>query len=239
MVYMSASLPCMSWNVPIGAPNCLRSCTYGSDHVEARAHDAERPAGQHDALVVEPAHEHAWRRRRPRRARSRPAPRSPRTRVRRCPNRACRACRASARSRNPCMPFSTMNAVTPLVPDAGIDRRVDDEHVRAGAVRDPHLVAVQHVAVAARPRVQAHAHDVGAGAGLAHRERAEVLAADQPRQVALLLLRRAPAAQLVDAEVRVRAVGKPDAARGAADLFHRDDVREVAEPGAAVVRLRP
>ena len=27
VVYMSASLPCMSWNSPIGWPNCLRSCT--------------------------------------------------------------------------------------------------------------------------------------------------------------------------------------------------------------------
>ena len=26
IVYMSASLPCMSWNSPIGWPNCLRSC---------------------------------------------------------------------------------------------------------------------------------------------------------------------------------------------------------------------
>jgi hypothetical protein len=28
--YMSASLPCMSWNSPIAWPNCLRSCTKGS-----------------------------------------------------------------------------------------------------------------------------------------------------------------------------------------------------------------
>ena len=30
VVYMSASLPCMSWNSPIGWPNCLRSWMYGT-----------------------------------------------------------------------------------------------------------------------------------------------------------------------------------------------------------------
>ncbi len=32
----------------------------------------------------------------------------------------------------------------------------------------------------------------------------------------------------------MRAVGQPDRTRGAADLLHRDDVREVAHPGAAM-----
>ena len=55
---MSASLPCISWNSPIGWPNCLRSCTYGSTDVHAGRHDAERAAGEHRALVVEAAHQH-------------------------------------------------------------------------------------------------------------------------------------------------------------------------------------
>ncbi len=41
---------------------------------------------------------------------------------------------------------------------------------------------------------------------------------------------------LVDAEVRVRAVRQRHAARGATDLFHADDVREVTHAGAAELR---
>ena len=51
----------------------------------------------------------------------------------------------------------------------------------------------------------------------------------------LRLLRLAAVApDLVDAQVRVRAVGETDRRRGAADFLHRDDVREVAHRRAAV-----
>jgi hypothetical protein len=116
----------------------------------------------------------------------------------------------------------------------GIGLGIDDEHVGVGAVRDPHLVAVQHEAVAAPLGAQAHRHDVGPGAGLAHRERTDVLAGHELRQVARLLFRAAVAADLVHAEVRVRAVRQPDGRARAAHLLHRDDVREVAEAGPAV-----
>ena len=53
---------------------------------------------------------------------------------------------------NPGKPFSTRKAVTPLRAGGGIDRCVDDQHVGDRAVGDPHLVAVQHVAVAAQAR---------------------------------------------------------------------------------------
>jgi hypothetical protein len=81
--------------------------------------------------------------------------------------------------------------------------------------------------------MQAHAHHVRARPRLTHRERTYVLAGDQARQVALLLLGRAPAAKLVDAQIRVRAVREAHACRGATDLLHRDDVRQVTEPRAA------
>ncbi len=61
-----------------------------------------------------------------------------------------------------------------------------------------------------------------------------MLAGNQPRQVAALLLVGAEAPQLVDAEIGMRAVGEADGARDAADLFHGDDVLEVAEAEAAV-----
>ena len=60
-------------------------------------------------------------------------------------------------------------------------------------------------------------------------KRADVLAAHQLRQVLRLLRRAAVAVQLVDAQVRVRAVRQADRRRGARDLLHRDHVREIAE----------
>jgi hypothetical protein len=87
--------------------------------------------------------------------------------------------------------------------------------------------------VAATFGAQLHPHHVRAGAGFAHRERAEVLAADELRQVSTLLPGRTPAMDLVDAEVGVRAVGEPDRARRAADFLDRDDVREVPHAGPA------
>ena len=60
-----------------------------------------------------------------------------------------------------------------------------------------------------------------------------MLAADELRQVAVALRVGAVQAQLVDAEVGMRAVGEPDGARGARDLLHGHGVGEVAEAGAA------
>ena len=114
---------------------------------------------------------------------------------------------------------------------------IDHQHVGIGPVGDPHLAAVQHVAVAALLGARAHAHHVGAGARLAHRQRADMLAGDQLRQIAPLLRLGAVAADLVDAEIGMRAVGQPDRGRGAADLLHRHDMLEIAHAGAAVFLL--
>src|SRR5262249_25869800 len=59
----------------------------------------------------------------------------------------------------------------------------------------------------------------------------------QLRQVAALLLGGAVAADLVDAQVRVRAVGEPDRGRAARDLLHGDAMRQIAEPRAAELLL--
>ncbi|MNF26982.1 hypothetical protein D3C84_76290 [compost metagenome] len=61
-----------------------------------------------------------------------------------------------------------------------------------------------------------------------------MLAADQLGQVPGLLLGRAVAVDLVDAQVGVGAVGQADRRRGAADLLDGDHVGQVAEAGAAV-----
>ena len=64
-----------------------------------------------------------------------------------------------------------------------------------------------------------------------------MLAGDQLRQIVALLRVAAVAADLVDAEIRMRAVGQADRAGGAADLLHGHAVREIAEAGAAELLL--
>ena len=64
-----------------------------------------------------------------------------------------------------------------------------------------------------------------------------MLAGDQLGQEALLLLVAAVAADLVDAEVGVRAVAEADGGRGAAHLLDRHDVLEIAEARAAILLL--
>ncbi len=108
---------------------------------------------------------------------------------------------------------------------------------RAPASGDPHLAAVEDIAVALPLGAQPHRDDVGAGARLAHRQRADMLARDQVGQIFALLRVAAVAADLVDAEVRMGAVGEPDRGRGTAHLLHRDAMGEIAHPGAAIFLL--
>ena len=137
----------------------------------------------------------------------------------------------------PLKPFSIRKAVMPRGPRVGIGLGVDHQHVGAGAVGDPELGAVEDVAVALLLGLELHRHHVGAGARLGHGERADVLARDQLGQVLALLRVGAVAADLVDAQVGVRAVGQPDRGRAAADLLHGDAVLEIAQPRAAVLLL--
>ena len=60
-----------------------------------------------------------------------------------------------------------------------------------------------------------------------------MLAGNQLREVAALLLIASIAPDLVHAKVRVRAVGKADARAGPAHLLHGDAMFQIAEPGAA------
>jgi hypothetical protein len=79
------------------------------------------------------------------------------------------------------------------------------------------------------------ADHVGAGAGLAHRQRALPLAAAQLGQVLLALRGRAVVVEVLHAEVGMRAVGQADRAGGAGDFLHRHQMREVAHARAAVL----
>ncbi len=134
-------------------------------------------------------------------------------------------------------PFFDDERGNPLRPERRVHGRVHDEHVGAGPVGDPHLAAVEHEIVAAIDRAQFHADHVGAGVRFAHRERAEVFAGHERRQVTLLLLRGAETPQLVHTQVRVRTVRQTHRCGRAADLFHRDAVGEVTHRRAAVFRL--
>ena len=112
---------------------------------------------------------------------------------------------------------------------------IDHIDVGIGAVGDPHLGAIEHIVVTALLGPQLHADHIGAGVGLAHGQCAYVLAANQLRQVLGLLFGRAVAVDLVDAQIRMRAIGQAYRCRGAADLFDSHHVGEVAKPGAAML----
>src|SRR6185369_8543903 len=66
--------------------------------------------------------------------------------------------------------------------------------------------------------------------------RSDMFAGDEFGQVFFLLRQVAIEADLVDAEVGVRAVGEADRGGGAADFLHGYDVGEVAEFGPEIAR---
>ena len=111
---------------------------------------------------------------------------------------------------------------------------IDDVGVGVGPVGDPRLAAVEHIVVAAFVGAQFHRHHVRPGIGFAHRQGADVLAADQLGQVLGLLRRRAVTVDLVDAQIGVGTVGQRNRGRGAADLFHRHYVCQITQARAAV-----
>src|SRR5262249_31333356 len=114
--------------------------------------------------------------------------------------------------------------------DIGIGLGVDHQHLGLRAVGDPHLAAVEDVTVALLLRARLHRDDVGAGTRLGHGEPAYVLAGDELAEIAPLLIVAAVAADLVDAEVRVRAVGQPDRGRGAREFLPPHAGPEVTKP---------
>src|SRR5512133_2378148 len=101
-----------------------------------------------------------------------------------------------------------------------------------GTICYPHLGTVKDVSVATLFSPEPHADDVGAGTCLAHGQRADMLAADEFRQIAPLLVGIAVLENLVDTEVRVRSVRKAYRGRGAAQLLHGDHMLDIAHPGA-------
>src|SRR5260221_4701386 len=111
---------------------------------------------------------------------------------------------------------------------------VDHEDVGIRAVGDPHLAAVQDELAFAIFGAGFHRDDIRAGTGLGHRERADPFAGDELRQVFALLGFGSVPADLVDAQIGVRAVGQAHRSRGPADFLHRDDMCRITHHGAAV-----
>src|SRR5690606_17085019 len=111
---------------------------------------------------------------------------------------------------------------------------VDHQHFGLVPIGDPELAPVEHVAALYRVRLELHGDDVRTRRRLAHRQRADVVAAYQPGQILRLLRVRAPAGDLIDAQVRMRAVAEPDGGAGTAHFLDRDHMLEVAEAQSAV-----
>jgi hypothetical protein len=112
---------------------------------------------------------------------------------------------------------------------------VDQQHVGVGAVGDPHLGPVRDPAVALELGAAGHRADhVGTGAGFAHGQRADQIAAAQAGNIFLSLFLCSIMEQVLHAQVGVRAVGQSDRTRCARDFLHRDEVGQVAQLGTAV-----
>ncbi len=122
----------------------------------------------------------------------------------------------------------------PRGPAGEIGLRVNHQHVSVRSIGDPHLAAVQHVAVALLVRPRAHSHHVRPGAWFAHGQRADMGPGDQPGQIPLLLRLGSVAKDLIDAQVGVRPVRQPHRRRRAGNFLHRHDVLQIAHGGAAV-----
>ena len=119
-------------------------------------------------------------------------------------------------------------------PGCRIGFGVDHQHVGIAAIGDPHLAAVEDETVACRFGAQLHADHVAAGIGLGHGQCADTGTGDQAGQVAGFLGGSAMAADLVDTQVGMGAVGECHRSRGPADLFHGDNMGQIAHAAAAV-----
>jgi hypothetical protein len=102
----------------------------------------------------------------------------------------------------------------------------------------PKLVPIQPPTPIGPLRPQSHADDVAPGPGLAHRQAAHLLPSNQVGQVLCLLLLRPVPVDLVHAQIRVCAVRERHRARRAGQFLHGDEVLEIPQAQAPVIRRR-
>src|SRR5262249_29465588 len=113
---------------------------------------------------------------------------------------------------------------------AGCDE--DDDEISDVGMADEVLGAVDDPIAAVAPRMALHAADVGAGIGLGHGERVDLLAGDGRGQIALALLGVAGAKDVGGAAPPDR-----EGHRGAPELAFEEGEGQVVKPAAAE-RLR-
>ena len=161
----------------------------------------ERPARQHQALVVEPAHQHPH-------AAAHLAQHVLRRHLAVLEDQLAgvRAAHAElvellgrAEAREALLDDEGRDAA--CGPAVGVGLGIDDQDLGLGAVGDPHLAAVEDEAVALLLGPGAHRDHVRAGAGLAHRQRPHMLAARSAWAGSGASAPRCRAAELVDAEI--------------------------------------
>ena len=202
------------------------------DHIEAGLHDAELQPGEHHALVIEPAHQHAHA--------AMQRPHDPLFGDEAIVEHQL----SSGAAAHPHLVDLLANAealVVLLDQEGGDPARsgfgrglgIDHQGIGAGGVGDPELGAVEQEPALCSIGAQLHRDNIRSRARFGHRQAADMFAADQLGQVPCLLLVIAPAADLVDAQVAVRAIAEPDRGAGPADFLYRDDMVEIAEPQPA------
>ena len=161
----------------------------GNDQVEAGLHQAERACRQHRALVVEAGHQHV----------DAVADDAEHVLGRHLAILKHDFAGVGAAHAELVELLAGRETRKRLLDDEGGDAAgaggavglgIDHERVGDRPVGDPHLRAVENVAVALLVGAGAHRHHVGAGARLRHRQRADMLAGNQFRQIAASSARR-------------------------------------------------
>jgi hypothetical protein len=156
----------------------------GHHVVHHRLHDADGAGGQHGALVVEAAHQHLG-------AAVQAAQHVGRRHFDVLEHQLAGVAAAHAQLVELLRDGEALHALLDQEgrdaarAQLGLGLGVDHQRVGVGAVGDPHLAAVEQVVAALVLGLQLHRDDVAAGAGLAHGQRAHVLAGDQLGQVLL------------------------------------------------------
>ena len=141
------------------------------------------------------------------------------------------------RRREPVEAFLDQEGGDALRPCGRVGLGVDHQHIRVWTVGDPHLAAIQDVAVATFLGPQRHRDDIRPGAGLRHGERSDMLARTETGQIAGLLARRGVPVDLVDAEVGMGAIAQCRGGRGSGHFLDGDDMGKIAQPGTAELRI--
>ena len=179
------------------------------DRVHAGRHDAERAAGQHGALEVQPRHQHVD-------ALAQAAEHVLERHFAVLEHQFSRVRAAHAQLVELLRHGETLEIFLDQegghAARAGVQVGFGVHHQSVGirSVGDPHLGAVQHVAVALQVGTQFHADDVGTGIRLGHRQRADMFAGNEFGEIALFLRFGTVALDLVDAQVRVGAIRQAD-----------------------------